>query len=293
MAFCTSCGTPVEGSFCQKCGQPVAKPAPAPAQAPAGFGQQAPPQPAAGFGQQPPQQPVAGFGQQAPPPAGTKKKMGPLGWVLIGLAGFFLLIGALVVGAGFFVAHKVKNAGIDSELASKNPALAAAKLMVSLNPEVEVVKVDDEQGVLTIREKKTGKTITMNADDVKNGRITFSDDSTGEKVQFGAGAEVKLPSWVPEYPGSKPEGTMAATGRNGGGGMVHFTTSDSVAKVLSFYQDELKSAGFKITSNINGDSGDSKGGLITAENSDSRHTVMVTVGSSDNGTQVAITYGSK
>ncbi len=286
MTFCTGCGTPVEGNFCQKCGQAVAQPA----QAPAGFGQQPAPPPA-GFGQQPP--PPMGFNQQAPPPAGVKKGIGTVGWVLIGLGGFCLLIGVLVVGAGFFVAHKVKDAGFDSELAQKNPQLAAAKVMAALNPDVEVIRVDDEKGMLTIREKKTGKTITINADDVKNGRITFSDDSTGDKVSFGAGTDIKLPSWIPEYPGSRPEGTVSATGHNGEGGMAHFTTSDSVTKVLAFYQDELKGAGFKITSNVSGDSGDSKGGLITAENTDTKHTVLVTVGSSDKGTEVALTYGSK
>lgn len=219
--------------------------------------------------------------------------MGPLGWVLIGLGAFCLLIGVVVVGAGFFFAHKVKEAGIDSELAQKNPALAAAKVMAALNPDVEVVRVDDEKGTLTIREKKSGKTITMNADDVKNGKITFSDDSTGEKVSIGSGTDVRLPSWIPEYPGSKPEGTMAASGNHGEGGMAHFTTSDSVTKVLGFYQDELKGAGFKITSNVSGDSGDSKGGLITAENTSTKHTVLVTVGSSDKGTEVALTYGSR
>lgn len=289
MTFCTGCGTPVEGNFCQKCGQAVAQAS----QAPAGFGQPAAPPPPAGFAQQQ-APPPAGFGQQpAPPPMGAKKGIGTLGWVLIGLGGFCLLIGVLVVGAGFFVASKVKNAGFDSELAQKNPALAAAKVMASLNPDVEVVRVDDEKGILTIREKKTGKTITMSADEVKNGKITFSDDSSGDKVSFGAGTDVKLPSWIPEYPGSKPEGTIAASGNHGEGGMAHFTTSDSVSKVLGFYQDELKSAGFKITSNVTGDSGDSKGGLVTAENTDSKHTVMVTVGTSDKGTEVAITYGSK
>lgn len=287
MAFCTSCGTPVEGNFCQKCGLPVggaAQPSSGPAQqAPPGFAQQAP----SGFAQQP-SQPVA----YGPPPAGTRKKMGALGWILIGLGCFMLLIGALVVGTGFFIAHKAKQAGLDSELAARNPALAAAKLMAALNPDVEVVKVDDDRGTLTLRDKKSGKTVTMSADDVKNGKITFSNDETGEKVQFGGG-DIKLPSWIPEYPGSKPEGAMAATGMKGEGGMVHFNTSDSVSKVLNFYRDELKDAGFKITGNLNGDAGDSKGGLVTAENTETGHTVMVTVGTGDNGTQVAITYGSK
>jgi hypothetical protein len=229
----------------------------------------------------------------APIPVAAKSRTSPLVWILGGIVCIFVLVGILVVGAGLFVAHKVKSAGFDSELAQKNPALAAAKVMASLNPDVEVVGIDENRGMITIKDKKTGKTITMNAEDVKNGKLTFSDESTGQKVTFGAASAVKLPDWLPAYPGSKPEGTFSTSGEGNDGGMAHFKTGDAGSKVLSYYQDALKSAGFKITSTFSGDSGNSKGGVLTAEDTGNRRNVMVTVGSGDEGTEVALTYGTK
>jgi hypothetical protein len=223
----------------------------------------------------------------------VKSKTSPLVWILGAVVCIFVLIGILFVGAGLFIAHKAKQAGFDSALAQKNPALAAAKVMVALNPNLETVNIDEDKGLLTIRDRKTGKTITMNAEDVKNGKLTFSDESTGEHVTFGANTEAKLPAWLPSYPGSKPEGTFSASGNGSEGGMVHFKTGDAGSKVLAYYQDNLKSGGFKITSTFSGDSGASRGGIVTAEDAASGRSVMVTVSSTNDGTDVALTYGTK
>jgi archaellum component FlaF (FlaF/FlaG flagellin family) len=226
-------------------------------------------------------------------PGAAKPKTSPVVWILAAVVGVFVLVGILIFGAGLFVAYKAKNAGFDSALAQKNPALAAAKVMASLNPDVEIVSVDEDKGLLTIRDKKSGKVLTMNADDVKNGKMTIKDESTGEKVTFGASSAAQLPSWLPSYPGSKPEGTFSASGSGNEGGMAHFKTSDAGSKVLAFYQDALKSGGFKITSTFTGDSGDAKGGLVSAEDTANGRTVMVTVSSSGEGTDVSLTYGTK
>ncbi len=262
MAFCSSCGAQMNGSFCGTCGaQARSAAAPAP--------------------------PVQGT---TPPPAYGKKKTSPIVWILGGMVAVFVLMAVVLIGAGFFVSKKM---GLDSGLAQKNPILAAAKIAVSLNPELEIVTIDENNSTITVREKKTGKTITMNADEVQQGKISFSDESTGEKMSFG-GTDVKLPSWVPQYPGAKAEGgLMSASGKDGEGGMAHFKTSDSASKVLAFYQDALKGAGYKITGNIAGDAGDSSGGMVTAEEPSTKRTVAVTVGSGSEGTDVAITYGSK
>lgn len=269
MAFCTSCGTQTDANFCTKCGKPM--------------GATASPVP--------PQPPPQAF---TPEPSPAKRKTSPLLWILGAVVGLFVLGGILVVGAGFFIAHKAQNAGFDAALAEKNPALAAAKVMASLNPDVEILNVDEERGVLTIKDKKTGKTITVNADDVKNGKMTISDESSGEKYSFGSDSAAKLPDWVPSYPGSKPEGTLSASGNGSEGGMAHFKTDDAGTKVFSYYQDALKSGGFKITSTLSGDSGNSKGGVISAEDSGNRRSVTVTVGSSEGeGTEVTLMYGTK
>lgn len=279
MAFCTNCGTQTDSAFCSKCGQPVAAltpGAPSPSVSPA------------------PAQGTFAPAPAAPIPGEVKRKTSPLVWVLAAVAGVFVLVGILVVGAGLFVAHKVKSAGFDSALAQKNPALAAAKVMASLNPDVEIVKVDEDRGLLTIRDKKSGKVLTMNAEEAKNGKLAFSNESTGESFSFGGNGSVKLPDWLPSYPGSKPEGTFSASGSGTEGGMAHFKTGDAGSKVLSYYQEALKSSGFKIRSSFSGDSGTSNGGVLTAEDTDNHRTVMVTVTSAgEDGTQVALTYGTK
>jgi hypothetical protein len=270
MAFCTNCGKQTDGGFCGNCGARIDAPgaaAPPPA----------PPAPAPAYAA----------------PAGGKKKTSPFVWIAAVLIGLFLLIGIGVIGAFYFVAHKVKNAGLDSELMQKNPALAAAKMMVALNPEVEVVNVDEDKGILSIREKKTGKVITMNAEDIKNGKISFSDESTGETVSFGADASAKLPAWVPDYPGSKPEGAFSASGKDGDGGMAHFKTNDAAPKVLAFYQDALKRAGYKITASLSGAADASGGGMVAGEDAANKRSVMVTVSAGGEGTDVALTYGTK
>ena len=288
MVFCSSCGEPVNGRFCEKCGTPVE--APAPAAAPVAF---TPPPP-------PPPPPPVGFAQpkatmEVPLPAGPAggKKKGPLFWILGGCGVLVLLGGITFVGTGLFVAKKVSDAGMSTDLLKKNPALAAAKLMVAANPDVEVVSMDEDKGVITIRDKKSGKTITMNAEDIKNGKLSFEDESTGEKMTLGADKDAKLPEWVPSYPGSKPEGSISATGGDSEGGMAHFKTPDAGPKVLAFYTDELKKAGYKITATMSGTPGDGSGGMVAGENAATKKSVMVTLSTSSEGTDVAVTYGSK
>src|SRR5262245_59221259 len=129
MAFCTGCGADVTGkNFCISCGKPVGsgQPASGPPPPPS-YGSPAAASPAM-------QQPVYG----APPPSGPPmqtgpKKTSPVVWIIVGVLGFFLLVGIVIsVGVGMFV-HKVKQ----------NPALAMAKLLTAANPEVEVLSADE------------------------------------------------------------------------------------------------------------------------------------------------------
>lgn len=271
MAFCIKCGSQLaEGvRFCEKCGNPVAGPA-------------APIQP-------PPVQYAPPPAQYAPAPAAGPKKISPIVWILGGVGVLFVLIVVGVMVTGLFVAKKVSDAGFDPDLMAKNPVLAAARMAAAANPDVEVVKMDESAGTLTIRDKKTGKVITMNAEDVKEGKITFTDENTGEKVQVSGGAAAKLPDWVPSYPGSNPEGNFSATGGEGEGGMASFKTSDPASKVLEFYQNEFKSAGYKTSSTSTG----TEGGMVIGEDEANKRTIMATVSAADGSTQVMLNYATK
>ncbi|HWQ55045.1 MAG TPA: hypothetical protein VN442_15265 [Bryobacteraceae bacterium] len=246
----------------------------------------------------------------AAPPA--KKKTSPLVWVLVAVVGLFILVGIGVVGAGFYVVHKARQAGLDPDLMQSNPALAVTKMLAAANPDIEVVRVDEGRGLITLREKSSGKTTTVDFEQIKKGRISFSEEgkdavtfeaqgegkdgsfalkSGKETMQFGGGADAQVPAWIPVYPGAKVEGKFSRQAGSGESGAFGFTTADAPKQVLAFYNQGLKSAGLKITSQLTQDTGDSPGGMIGAE--DGNRKVGVMVSTEEGNTSVAITYEVK
>lgn len=206
-----------------------------------------------------------------PPPPGAglpaPKKVSPVVWILGGCAVLvFLAVAAMTVG-GLFIAHKVKQAGIDPELMQKHPELAAVKMMVAVNPDAELVSIDEDKGIVTVRNKKTGETVTMNFEDIKNGKLSF--ESGGQKVllqgqgqgdtgsftvstdkgtaKFGAGA-VKLPAWLPAYGGATVVQGFSSQAAGGSAGTFSFKTADGTDKLIAFYKDALEKAGFTVES---------------------------------------------
>jgi hypothetical protein len=290
MPFCSNCGSPMEGNFCAKCGTRTGSTATAGSSPPAAT-------------------PMA----TTPGPGAPQKKKGPLFWILVVVAAFFVLTSIAVIGGGLFVVHKVKQAGIDPELIEKNPGLAAAKMIAAMNPDVEVVSTDEDSGTVTLLDKKSGETVTMNFEDVEKGRIVF-EGKGGEKVEiqgqgegssgslrvdssegsmvFGAGAG-KLPAWLAAYPGAEATGGATMQGPEGEGGTAGFKTGDSAEQVAAFYEQQLKQAGMKTTKNVMNQGGEVK--LISLHGADDsrRRTATIVVTVTDEGTTVAVTHQSK
>jgi hypothetical protein len=201
-----------------------------------------------------------------PPPAGlpAPKKVSPVVWILGGCAVLVVLAVAAMMIGGLFIAHKVQQAGLDPELIQKHPELAVVKMMVAANPDAELVSIDESRGIVTVRDKKTGKTVTMNFEDIKRGKMSF--ESEGKKVEmeghgegdtgsftvktdegtakFGAGA-VKMPAWLPAYGGVSVQGFSSQTA-GGSAGTFSFKASDAFDKVVEFYKDALQKAGFTV-----------------------------------------------
>ncbi|HEV8577437.1 MAG TPA: hypothetical protein VGX68_00025 [Thermoanaerobaculia bacterium] len=245
-----------------------------------------------------------------PPPPGTpaKKGLGPLGWILIGCGGLIvvggLVFGGLVMAGGWFA--KKKLAEFD-----KNPTLAAAKLVVQLNPDLEVVSSDEKNGTLTVKNKKTGEVVTINAEDAKNGHIEFktkdgtasidasSQDGTfkvtndkGEVATWGAGTAANLPSWLPSYPGGTVQGTMDTTNAEGRSAAFTMNTKDSTSKVLDYYESQFKAAGFKVDKSTY-TANNQTGGSITATSDDQKRTATIMIGASGEETSAVITFQEK
>jgi hypothetical protein len=226
--------------------------------------------------------------------------------VLAGCGGL-LVVGILVLfGLGFFVSRKASEFG-------KNPGFAAAKMMASLNPNVEIVKADENTGKITLRDKKTRKTITLDFREIQKGHISFEGEE-GERVdlrgegqggsgsvtvegpegtmRIGQGSLASVPSWVPKYPGAESSGTLSAQRPGEEGGVFQIKTNDSPQQVAAFYERELKNAGMKIEKHSF--QADNRSVLTVAGTDEARRrTVTATVNSSDEGTVAHIIYGVK
>jgi len=227
------------------------------------------------------------------------------------VVGLMLISFASCAVLGFYAMHKVKQAGFDSDLMKKNPGLATAKMAVTMNPDTEIVSSDDSAGTIVVRDKKTGKVTTMKFDPQKktmvitdeNGKTT-SLTATGEganasmemkssegTMKIGTGAD-KAPDWVPAYPGSSPQSTFSASSGAEQTSSYTFVTKDPPDKVISFYGDALKSAGFAV-SNMTTSSEGKVGGMVSGEDKANKRAVVVSLGTENDSTHVNVTFTIK
>ena len=292
MAFCSQCGSPVEGAFCPKCGAKV--------NAPEVSGAPAPPVP-------PQDSPIV-----IPPPAEQKPKKGRfIFWALGGCLVLIIIVGIIIFSTGLFIAHK---AGLDSGSLTKNPGIAIAKVLLGNNPDVEIISVDEGRGVIRVRDKKTGKTMTMDLENAQKGKIVFTDEknqkveitSQGEgnnaaveiksadgSLRVGADSKGQLPGWLPAYPNAESSGATGYSANQGKSGLFSFKTKDSVETVAAFYEKSLKSAGFKLEKSQSQIPGQGSIAIISASDSNTHRTANVTVARTEEGTTVHLVFETK
>lgn len=235
--------------------------------------------------------------------------MSPLAWVGIG-CGVILVVGMIAMMAGgYFLKKKV-------EQFSENPTMAAAELIVRANPELELVSKDADNATLTIKNKKTGEVITINAKDIEEGRLTFETDQgtttvdasgqdgstltvTDDKGQTStfqatSGSVEDLPSWVPAYPGGTTLGSYDTKGPEGRNAAFTVTTQDPPDQVIAFYEAQLEGQGFSVQKNTYAENGKVGGGTVTGKSSDDKHTLNVFVSpSGEDTTQALVTFIEK
>jgi hypothetical protein len=228
----------------------------------------------------------------APSPAPAKSGNRVLIIIVCVVLGFFLLVGGCVAGCVYLAAKKAKEI---SHMAQKNPVFASLSVAASLNPDVEVLSKDEDSGKITVRNKKTGETVTINSNDftkdtigqamekMTEGAKAFaasaaaaqkaaqdaapapagnSADTTATEPAISAGkAEAmaailrKFPDSTPAYPGA----TTVEAHQNALGaiksGTYVFETTDKLDAVLDFYEKKATAAGFT-TMGRNGDTND-------------------------------------
>lgn len=189
-----------------------------------------------------------------------------IGCGAVTLIAVIVVVVGLITG-GMFLAKKAKEAGFDADLLRRNPGLAAAKMIVSANPELELEAIDEKAGTLTIRHKETGESLTVDFEDIEKGRLTFksekgemtfSADESGARVHlrdeegerqafaFGPGADdAKIPAWIPRYPGKMTVTfTMSESGEQAGQFAIEMTGTLEDAR--DFYVSELEGQGFTV-----------------------------------------------
>lgn len=243
-------------------------------------------------------------------PAPPKKRMGVVGWIVIGCLALVVAAGAVFVGGVWFVGKKAKHLAEGFE---KDPVRAAAELAVRLNPEVDLVAVDEGTKTMTIREKATGKEVTLDWSRISEGQFRFGADgeevtieavppedggpggtltiqngSSKTQARLGAGAPDSGLDWFPRYPGASEIAvnytTQSGEGRND---YFTFTTQDTVDQVLSFYESAFDRDGFE-TNKSTFTTGDRAGGTILGWTADQGHTFTLVVEENNETTQVGV-----
>jgi hypothetical protein len=215
-----------------------------------------------------------------PPPEGPKKT--PV-WVwILAAAGGVIVLGIIAIGLlSYYAFQKVKEV-------ATNPAAAAA-LIAKIDPNLEVLDVDENKKIIRVRNRQNNEEVTLNMADIMQGKLKLSHDGKDGVESVEIGGQVKLPNWMPKYPGSDPKGIGAASSdKDGSGGMFSFETSDSPDKILAFYKEALEKRGFK-----NEEGGHAGGTAVLVMKSEGEGGATVTVTPQGSASQVTVLYGSK
>lgn len=136
-------------------------------------------------------------------------------------------------------------------------------------------------------ESKTG--VKTNLQDIQNGKMSFTDNKTGAKVDIGSG---KIPDTFPKdfpiYPGSKVVSAMSGAEQGKSSGYwITLSTGDSLEKVASYYKSEFTAKGWTESASY------SAGGVQTetVTKGNWSGTMSVTQGSDKKETDIVIVLG--
>ncbi len=239
--------------------------------------------------------------------APAKKGLPTIAWIGIGCGALIVIIVLVLAVGGFLVARKAKQVAGDLDFEG-NPALSAARLIVRLNPELEEVSTDEEKGTMTVRNTKTGEEITVNFEDIQDGRLSFSKgdqqvtiDASGSEengsisitgdegslvISSGNTGSAEIPDWVPMYPETEPGSRHSMQSDESRSGGFEIETGDGVAALIEFYRSTLEAEGFSVSvTTFSGDEGE--GGMINGADEGTQRTVVVIV-SQENGVGKAV-----
>ncbi|NWG00599.1 MAG: hypothetical protein HXY19_06615 [Thermoanaerobaculaceae bacterium] len=246
-----------------------------------------------------------------PPSPPTGKRVSPLLWVLVGCGVLLVLVAVALLVGGVLIARKAKS--VLGEVRD-NPAMVVAKAVVAANPEVELVSADDDAGTITVRNKKTGELLTVDLEEAKRGKFTFT-TGEGKRLQvtaqggeggtvrieseegemtFGEGAQADIPEFLPVYPGMRLENIASARLASGAtGGSWRFTASASPQAILDFYRREMEGKGFQVTVTSSQRGREVSGGLLHATADGGAQVLTLMVGAKGGGSEGTLSLEMK
>ncbi len=216
-----------------------------------------------------------------PPPIPTKSGVPVWVWILVGLLRLFMLAAVAVVATGVFVAKQ----------AASNPVAMMAKIAAMANPNIEVLSVDEASGKVTIKDKESGKTVTVSLDDLKQGKLEISGEDG--KIQVGANVDAKIPQWVPIYPGAKQQNVMSSQTAEADGGTIMLEVKEEFGKVKGWYEEQIKAGGFESKMMTSTAGSEGPGAMLIASKNDEKQTLHIIVNTEPEFTRATITFGSK
>jgi len=240
-----------------------------------------------------------------------KRGLPVIAWIGIGCGALVVIVGIVLLALALFAAHKIKQ-GV--EALEENPALASARAIVRMNPELEEVSYDESSGTMTIRNERTGEEITLDLDDIQDGRFSISSGekrleidtssqeggegegslrvsaSDGESTTvLSAGAKGEVPEWVPVYADVEKVGwySLQADQRHQGGFQI--VVDAQIDEVVKHYKEQLESEGFTVTTSIMRSS-EGSGGTLEAIAKDSSREVNLMIGEADGQISITTVY---
>lgn len=236
-----------------------------------------------------------------------KKGLGPLAWIAIG-CGVLILLAFVLMSAGLWFGGKMVKKGVEEF--EEDPARKVAELFVAMNPELEMVETDEDQGTITVRIKESGEVATFDYSEIQEGKLSFESsegtmtfDASGSQegafftVESDEGTATwgtdDIAQWLPDYP--RTESLQVAYSNkteDSHSGAFGFSTTDSVEQVVDFYREALEAEGFAVQENTSLQDGVIERAFLNAQDDATKRTAQVTIVPEGEGTQVGVTFNS-
>jgi len=192
-----------------------------------------------------------------------------------------MLAGVALVATGLFVAKQ----------AASNPVAMMAKIAAMANPNIEVLSVGEASGKVTIKDKESGKTVTVSLDDLKQGKLEISGEDG--KIQVGANVDAKIPQWVPIYPGAKQQNVMSTQTAEADGGTIMLEVKEEFGKVKAWYEERIDAGGFESKMVTSTEGSEGPGAMMVASKNDEKQSLHIMLNTEPEFTRATITFGSK